>query len=455
MNLEKIFKAYDIRGRVDTGEITPQLMQQIGAAFALYVDQDEIIVGRDCRLSSPQMSESFIKGVTSQNKDILYLGETTTDALCYSTVKQNKPGAMITASHNPSYFNGVKLCKAKAVPLRSQELEDLKNTIPANTASNHNGRGRVRHLDILPDYVDHLLTTTIDLNKLSRLKMAVDGGNGMVGLMTDQIFEHLPVELFKLYLDPDGNFPNHPANPGRNENLQDLISLIRQKSLNLGAAFDTDADRVVFVDDKGQPLPSSTIIALIARWYLLKKESNKTIVYDSICSQIVPKIIEKYGGKAVSSRIGFPFIRQMMFETDAIFGGETSGHYYFKENFAIDSGLLAMLVVLQIISESQKPLSILRQEFEHYAISGEIIFEVRDREEVIKKIEKVFASQADISHFEGLTVTWKNKWFNLRSSNTEPVIRLNIEGPNRKLVDQLTEQISKIVKKCIQTENKS
>ena len=455
MNLENIFKTCDIRGRVDTGEITPQCMQQIGAAFASYVNQDQIIVGRDCRLSSPQMSESFIRGVLSQNKGILNVGQVTTDALYYSTVKKNMPGAMITASHNPAYYNGVKLCKAKAMPLKSQELKNIKDLIPVSAISNDNKQNRVRNLDILPDYAEHLLATVINSNKFTRLRIGVDGGNGMVGLMTDQIFKHLPVKLFGIYLNPDGNFPNHPANPSLNANLQDLIGLVKQKSLDLGAAFDSDADRVVFIDDKCQIISGDIIIALISRWRLFNQKSGESVVHNSICSQIVPQTIEKYGGKAIRSRVGFPFMRRAMFETNAIFGGEVSGHYYFKENFAIDSAILAMLVILQIVSESQKPLSILRQEFEQYANSGEIIFKVPDREVVIKKIEAQFANQADINYFDGLTAIWKDKWFNLRASNTEPVIRLNVEGPDIASVRELTEQVRQMVQTYTQTKEKS
>ena len=445
MSLKTIFKAYDVRGRVDNGELTPEMMQKIGASFASFTEQQEIIVGQDCRLSSPQLAHAFMQGVMSQNKNVLNLQQTTTDALYYSTVRKKTAGAIITASHNPAYYNGVKLCKKNATPLDSGELESIRDN--ADTQSPViKKQGSVKNINILPDYTNHLLSVVIDKTKLSQLSIAIDGGNGMAGSIAHHLLVDLPVEVFGLYMEPDGNFPNHPADPSRSENLRDLSTLIKQKSPDLGVALDGDADRAVFIDDQGQPLSGSTAMSLISRWYLLQHQTVQTIVYDLSASRIVPQTIEQYGGTAVRSKVGFPFIKQAMNDNGAIFGCETSGHFYFKDNCSISSGLLSVLVMLQIISEARQPLSLLRQEFEPYVNSGEIIFEVAEREAVIRQVAAEFKNKANLDYFDGLTASWKDKWFTLRSSNTEPILRLNVEGLDEIIIGELVERITQIIK---------
>lgn len=444
--LKTIFKAYDIRGRVDKNELNGKIMKQIGAAFAAYTKQNKIMVSRDCRLTSEELSRAFIEGVLGQGKDVINLGTTTTDTLYYSAVIEKTPGAMITASHNPVAYNGVKLCKAEAVPLSSEELQVIRNNIPVT--SNSNKRGVERHADVSTEYINHLLSTLVNPEKISKLRIAVDSGNGVGGPAVEQIFNRLPAELSGIYLEPDGLFPNHPANPSRHENLKDLINLIVQENADFGVAFDGDADRAVLVDDRGDILSGNILIPLIANWYLPKHPPDSVIIYDSICSRAVPENIEKCGGKAVCSRVGSPFIKQVMSEEGAIFGGELSGHYYFKENFSIDSGLLVMLIMMQIVSENGEPLSALRKEFVQYYMPEEIIFEVNNREAVIDEIAAKFSSHktANINLFDGLTVEWPDRWFNLRASNTEPLIRLNAEAVDQSSATKLIKEVSDLIK---------
>ncbi|HJQ94433.1 MAG TPA: phosphomannomutase/phosphoglucomutase [Acidimicrobiia bacterium] len=437
-----VFKAYDIRGRTDTGELTPDLARRVGGAFVKLLSAREVAVGWDCRASSPELSAAMIEGITAGGASVLALGAVPTDVVYYVSGSRGLPGVMITASHNPPNYNGIKLCRAGAAPVGEEtglaEIEEMvSRPLPES------GRvGEVREFEARPGYVEHLLSI-VDEGAMKPLKVAVDGGNGMAGAVIDQVFAQIPPELIGLYLELDGSFPNHPADPLQPENLVDLIALVDSERANLGVAFDGDADRAFFIDDLGEPLSGSTTTALIARWFLAR-QPGAAIVHNLITSRAVPELVTKLGGKPIRTRVGHSFIKQVMAETGAVFGGEHSGHYYFAANFRADSGTLAMLVLLQVLSESGRKLSELRKEVEPYAASGEINIRTDDQAGAIERVGAAFPD-AHIDHLDGLTVSWPDRWFNLRPSNTEPLLRLNVEGPDDEAVAELSEEVQEVI----------
>ena len=437
-----VFKAYDIRGRTDNGELTPDMAQAVGAAFARLVTATEIAVGRDCRASSPSLAGSLIAGITSQGASVLDLGEVATDMIYYASGTMGVPGAVVTASHNPANYNGIKLCREGAAPVGEDTgLAEIERMVGEGVPSGPGG-GEVKKVDVRQGYVDHLLSV-VEPQAMSSLRVAVDGGNGMAGVVIEDVFARIPPQLIGLYLEPDGTFPNHPADPLQPENLVDLIDLVQREAADLGVAFDGDADRAFFIDDQGAPLSGSTTTALIARWFLAR-QPGATIVHNLITSRAVPETILRHGGTPVKTRVGHSFIKQVMAETGAVFGGEHSGHYYFADNFRADSGMLAMLVLLQVISESGRSLSSLRTEVEPYVASGEVNLRVADQAAAVARVEDAFAD-AQFDHQDGLTVSWTDRWFNLRPSNTEPLLRLNVEGPDRATVDELVTTVRRLV----------
>lgn len=442
MDLDRIFKAYDIRGRTDTGEVTPAVARDIGAAFARFAGAPRVAVGRDCRHSSPEMAGALIDGVLSQGVGVLDLGEVATDIVYYVSGAQSVAGAMITASHNPPEYNGIKLCLPGAAPVGAETgLGKIKADVETGVEAAPT-RGELVAMDPVPGYVDHLLAI-VDPDALSPLRVAVDGGNGMAGVVVERVFDRIPAQLIGLYLEPDGDFPNHPADPLQPENLRDLQNLMAEQSPDLGVAFDGDADRAFFIDDAGRPVSGSTTTALIARWFLARRP-GASIVHNLITSRAVPETVRAHGGTPVRTRVGHSFIKAVMKDTGAVFGGEHSGHYYFQDNFRADSGMLAMLVLLQVVSEAGRPLSELRGEVEPYMASGEINFRVEDQMAALEEVARTFAD-AEIDRLDGLTVSWPDRWFNLRPSNTEPLLRLNAEGPDTEAVDDLVGRVSAIL----------
>ncbi len=443
-DIEAVFKAYDIRGRTDTGELDADLTRRVGAAFAAEVGDSPVAVGRDCRLSSPALAAAFIDGVTAYGSDVLDIGEVATDVVYYISGALSVPGVMITASHNPGEYNGIKLCRAGAIPVGSDSgLGAIKESVLAG-GPRLAGGGKVSSHDPLPGFVEHLFSI-VEPASIGPLRVAVDGGNGMAGVVLSRVFDRLAAELLGLYLDPDGTFPNHPADPLQSENLQDLMDLVESERPDLGVAFDGDADRAFFVDDAGVALAGSTTTALIARWFLAR-DPGASIVHNLIVSRAVPEVIVESGGVPIRTRVGHSYIKQVMAETDAVFGGEHSGHYYFRDNFRADSGMLAMLVLLRLITESGRPLSELRKDVERYAASGEINLEVTDHSAALSAVEAEF-SDRPIDKTDGLTVDLGESWFNLRPSNTEPYARLNVEAPDRAKVDSLVGRVRGIVSK--------
>jgi phosphomannomutase len=437
-----IFKAYDIRGRTDTGELTPELAQAIGAAFARLASASRIAVGRDCRASSPALAAALMAGITGEGSSVLDLGEVATDMIYYASGSQQVPGAVVTASHNPAEYNGIKLCREGAAPVGEDSgLAEIERMVMAGIEPGPGG-GTIEQLDLRQGYIDHLLSV-VEPEKMAALRVAVDGGNGMAGMVVEDVFARIPPSLLGLYLEPDGTFPNHPADPLQPENLVDLIALVEAEATDLGVAFDGDADRAFFIDDRGNPLSGSTTTALIARWFLARRP-GATIVHNLITSRAVPETVKAHGGVPVRTRVGHSFIKKVMAETGAVFGGEHSGHYYFADNFRADSGMLAMLVLLQVISEAGTPLSELRTEVEPYSSSGEVNLRVADQAGAVQRVEASFPD-AELDRQDGLTVSWPDRWFNIRASNTEPVLRLNVEGPDQSAVADLVQQVRQIV----------
>ncbi|HEY5684464.1 MAG TPA: phosphomannomutase/phosphoglucomutase [Acidimicrobiia bacterium] len=442
VDLDAVFKAYDIRGRTDIGELDAGLAHDIGAAFAIMVGAASIAVGQDCRASSPALSDALVDGILEQGVDVVRLGEVATDTVYYVSGSRQVPGVMITASHNPPSYNGIKLCRPGAAPVGADTgLGELKAAIRAGIPPGPGG-GSVTVLDPTPGYVDHLFSVVSPAD-IAPLRVAVDGGNGMAGVVLETVFDRLQAELVGLYLEPDGTFPNHPADPIQPENIRELVELVAGGGFDLGVAFDGDADRAFFIDDRGVPLSGSTTTALVARWFL-EREPGATIVHNLITSHAVPETIRAHGGTPVRTRVGHSYIKQVMAETGAVFGGEHSGHYYFRANFRADSGMLAMLVLLQVLSEAGTPLSELRRQVEPYVASGEVNLSVSDHSAAIERVAAAFPD-ADLDRLDGLTVSFPDRWFNLRPSNTEPLVRLNVEGPDRASVDELVSRVRAVV----------
>ena len=441
MDLEAIFKAYYVRGLVPE-QLDEQAARDIGAAFAVFTGAERIAVGRDCRTSSPGLAAGLVEGIAAAGVGVDDLGMITTDMVYYASGALNRPGAMVTASHNPKGWNGIKLCLAGAAPVGADTgLEEVQR-LAADPPAPATARGEVRSIDVLAGYLDHLLSI-VDPAAIGSLRVAADGGNGVAGVAVPGVFGRLSAELIGLYLEPDGSFPNHHPDPLRPENLRDLEELMRRERPDLGVAFDGDADRAFFVDDAMRPLPGSTVTALVASWYL-KREPGARIVHNLICSRAVPEAVRAAGGTPVRTRVGHSFIKAVMKETGAVFGGEHSGHYYFRDNFRADSGILTMLVLMQVMSEDGRPLSEMRTEFEPYVQSGEINLKVSDLVSATAAVEAAFAS-AVRDRLDGLTVEWDDRWFNLRPSNTEPVLRLNVEAPDASAVADLVDEVRGVI----------
>lgn len=442
MNPEAVFKAYDIRGRTDTGEIDTDLYYRIGVALVEVLETDRFAVGRDCRNSSEDLSDALMDGLTVSGAHVVDLGEIPTDVLYYYSGSHDIAGAVVTASHNPAEYNGLKVCRAGAVPVGEdsgltevrQKVEDFVPPLESH--------GSVIAFDPIPGYLDHVFGV-VDPKSIGPLRVAVDGGNGMAGVVLDRVFESLEASLTGLYLEPDGSFPNHPADPLQEENLVDLIDLVKSGDFDLGVAFDGDADRAFFIDDTGAPMSGSTVTALVAR-SMLAANPGSSIVHNLITSRAVPEIVTEHGGEPVRTRVGHSFIKKVMADTGAVFGGEHSGHYYFADNYRADSGILAMLTVLNVLTTAGVRMSELRKDVERYPASGEVNYRVEDQDSALRRIEAAFA-HATIDRLDGLSVDAGEYWFNVRPSNTEPLLRLNVEGISRDIVDSAVSEIAAII----------
>ncbi len=428
-SLDAIFKAYDVRGVVPD-QIDAALCERIGAAFARFaVDgagTDRVLVARDMRPSGVDLAAAFAEGVQRQGLDVVDLGLASTDLMYFASGRLDAPGAMFTASHNPARYNGIKMCLAGAKPIGEDTgLGEIKRLARAGVDTPPTTPGRVESLDLLGEFAEHV-RSFVDTSVLAPLKVVADTANGMGGLVVPRVFETLPIDLEIMYGELDGTFPNHPADPIQPENLRDLQARVRDTGADVGLAFDGDADRVFLVDDLGEALSGSTTTAIVAKG-VLDREPGSTILYNLICSKAVPEVVSENGGTPVRTRVGHSFIKAVMAETGAAFGGEHSAHYYFRDNFRADSGSIAALVVLEQISKAGVPLSTLRKPFDRYAASGEINTTVDDAAAVIERVAAAYTG-ATQDRVDGLTVDNGDWWFNLRPSNTEPLLRLNLEA---------------------------
>lgn len=443
MNPESVFKAYDVRGRSDNGELDEELYRLIGGALVVRLGAPSVAIGRDCRPTSRGFADALGQGVLSAGGDVVDVGEVPTDAVYFYSGANDIHGAVVTASHNPPEYNGLKLCRPGAAPIGAETgLADIKRSVIEGVETRADKAGKVRSASIVDDYVDHLFGI-VPPSTVGPLRVAVDGGNGMAGVAVHKVFDRVDATVSGLYLDPDGTFPNHPADPLVPENLEDLRELLAYGEFDLGVAFDGDADRAFFLDDGGQALSGSTVTSLVAR-RILADNPGGAVVHNLITSKAVAEIVSEAGGDPIRTRVGHSYIKQVMADTGAVFGGEHSGHYYFRDNFRADSGMLTMLYLLRVVSEDGRPLSRIREDVERYAASGEINFVVDDTTDVIARVESVFADAA-IDRLDGLTVDLGDEWFNLRPSNTEPLLRLNAEAPDEDAVERLVRRVSDIV----------
>jgi phosphomannomutase len=442
-DLARIVKAYDIRGVVPD-ELDESLARDIGAAFVRVVGAPTIVIAYDMRDSSPGLARAFADGATSQGADVVDAGLGSTDLLYYASGALDVPGAMFTASHNPAKYNGIKLCRAGASPVGQETgLADIRALVEQGVPSYDGRPGSVTRREMLADYAAYMKKLVPGIEDIRRLSVVVDAGNGMGGLTVPVVFDGLPVELTALYFELDGSFPHHEANPIEPDNLRDLQAKVRQTGADIGLAFDGDADRCFVVDERGDIVPPSVLTALIAVRELAK-EPGATVIHNLITSHAVPEIVLEHGGKPVRTRVGHSFIKATMAETGAVFGGEHSGHFYFRDFWRADSGMLAGLHVLAALGTSDRPLSRLLAEFSRYVASGEINSEVAEPTAKMAEIEAVFKARdgATVDHLDGLTVQLSDgSWFNLRPSNTEPLLRLNIEAPDDKTMQALRDQV--------------
>ena len=446
---ESIFKAYDIRG-VYPETLDEDVARDVGRAFVshLGLSGSRVIVARDMRLSGEALKDAFVGGVTEAGADVLDLDLVSTDALYFAVGHLEEPGgAMITASHNPKEHNGLKLCREKAIALSGDEgigqIRDLitsgKLPEPAEFS------GSVESGDITEDYAEHCVSF-IETEGLRPLKIVVDAGNGMAGKMLPAVFEKLPFEYVPMYFELDGSFPNHTPNPIEPENVKELQERVVEEGADFGAAFDGDADRCFIIDEKGETISGDLLATLVAK-NVLEKEPGATILYSVVCSKAFPELVGREGGKAIRTKTGHSIIKPQMRKNDAAFGGEHSGHFYFRDNYFADSGIVAMLTVAELVARQEKPVSELLAPIDPYVRSGEINSEVEDTEATIQKVEENYSDDdsVEIDHLDGLTVDSGNWWFNLRPSNTEPLLRLNLEAQDRETMEQKRDELLEVI----------
>ncbi|WP_067607310.1 phosphomannomutase/phosphoglucomutase [Nocardiopsis listeri] len=452
VDLGSIFKAYDVRGVIpDT--FNADIARAIGAAFARVVAASSVVVAHDMRPSSPELAHAFADGVTSQGVDVVFAGLGSTDLLYYGSGALDMPGAMFTASHNPAEYNGIKMCRAGAAPISGESgLDDIRRlaeeSLNGGGVPAHDGpKGTVVEKDLLTDYAEYL-RDLVDLSGSRPLKVVVDAGNGMGGHTVPGVLRDLPLEIVPLYFELDGTFPNHPANPLDPDNLVDLQAKVRETGADIGLAFDGDADRCFVIDERGEPVPPSAVTALVAVQEL-KREPGATIIHNLITSAAVPEIVAEHGGEPVRTRVGHSFIKATMAESGAIFGGEHSAHYYFRDFWKADTGMLAAMHVLRVLGADQRPLSQITEEYSRYAASGEINSKVDDASGRMAAVREAFVGRdgVTVDELDGLSVTLpEGAWFNLRASNTEPLLRLNVEAADDTEVARLRDEVLDIVR---------
>jgi phosphomannomutase len=444
-DLGAIFKAYDVRGLYPQ-QLDEDASRRIGWAFARFSGSDRIAMGRDMRFSSESLATAFREGAALAGSLVVDLGLVSTDALYFGSGDLDLPAVMFTASHNPPEYNGLKMCRQMAAPIGADsglnevkalaESADVSGTVPAPVPAASEA------VNILEKYAEHC-RGLIEEKALAPLKVAIDAGNGMAGRTVPIVFEPLPLEVVPLFFELDGSFPNHLANPIEPENLRDLQRVVTEQHCDLGIAFDGDADRIFLVDESATLVSGSLTTALVAE-RLLKRHPGESIIYNLICSWTVPEVITENGGTPIRSRVGHSFIKKVMAETGAIFGGEHSGHYYFRDNFRADSGMIAALLVLEAMSETGQALSKLLAPFRRYEASGEINFEVSDQMAAMDMLAQQYWDGRQ-DRVDGLTVAYEDWWFNCRPSNTEPLLRLNLEARSAETMKEKVTEVSQVI----------
>jgi phosphomannomutase len=436
-----IFKAYDVRG-VYPSEINEELMKRIGNATAQYLDAHKLLVSRDMRVSSPSLTKAFIEGATDAGVDCVDAGLLSTPGNYFAIANYGfKGGVSITASHNPKQYNGLKVSREHAMPVGGESgLADIEKMVQGGEYKKASVRGKVVTMNVLDDYRKHVLKMA---DSIKPLNVAIDASNGMAGLMLPPILAELPIKTSRLFFELDGTFPNHDANPLKPDALIALQKKVRETHADLGAIFDGDADRCAFVDENAEPIPSDLIAAIIARDFLTK-EPGATIVYDVRSSRAVREEIEKAGGKGLPERVGHAFIKATLRDKNAVFGGELSGHYYFRDNFYADSADMAFMKMLSIVSKAGKPLSAIVKPLRRYSTTGEVNFVCQDKDAKIREIASSFAD-GRISYLDGITVEYPEWWFNVRKSNTEPLLRLVLEGNTPAIRDKGFERVKSVL----------
>ena len=451
--VHRVIKAYDVRGLVGA-EIDESFVSDVGAAFARLMRSEgagQVVIGYDMRDSSPALAAAFGAGVIGQGLDVVRIGLASTDQLYFASGLLDCPGAMFTASHNPAAYNGIKMCRAGAKPVGADTgLAVISDALIAGVPGHDGPSGTVADKDVLADYGE-FLRSLVDTSGLRPLRVAVDAGNGMAGHTAPAVLGAIDsITLSPLYFELDGSFPNHEANPLDPANLADLQAYVKEIGADIGLAFDGDADRCFVIDERGRPVSPSTVTALVAAREL-HREIGATVIHNLITSRAVPELVVERGGTPVRSRVGHSYIKALMADTGAIFGGEHSAHYYFRDFWGADSGMLAALYVLAALGEQQRPLSELTADYQRYESSGEINFTVADAPSCVEAVLKSFGARIQsIDHLDGVTVDLgEGSWFNLRTSNTEPLLRLNVEGRCVEDVDAVVEQVAGEIRRQI------
>lgn len=446
---ERIFKAYDIRGIVPE-QLDENVAYLVGGATVQTLRAVQVAVARDVRISSEALQEALIKGINDAGADAIVLDEISTDALYFAVGKlKYDAGIMITASHNPPEYNGFKICRREAIPLSSDfGLPEIKKIVMKGEFEKTAHQGRVAKRDVIDDYLSHCLSF-IDVNALSPFRIAVDAGNGVAGIFLPRLFERLPLEVVPLFWEPDGNFPNHLPSPIEPENTELLRKLVVEKRLDFGVAFDGDADRMFIVDENGELVGGDIVTAMVAK-KMLQRFPGSAIVYNLICSMTVPETVKRCGGKPIRSRVGHAFIKPLMRSENAVFGGEHSGHFYFRDHWFADSGLIAFLIVSELLSQEGKTPSRLIAEMDRYFRTGEINTKVTDRKRTLDCVAKIVQRETGTAPdtIDGITFRFNEWWFNLRPSNTEPLIRLNLEASTKEQMTEKKKWILDIISQC-------
>jgi phosphomannomutase len=435
----ELFKAYDIRG-IYPAELTLDFAHRLGKAVAICFTNEDIVVGRDFRIGSDRLAEELIRGINDQGANVIDIGHCSTPMLYFAT--QENPGVMVTASHNPKEYNGFKICSKGGNPLGYPDgLTPIKLAMENREFGKPRHKGKVRHKNIMPQYAAHIKQFK---GKIKSLKVVVDAGNGIQGVIVPKVFARLPAKIIPLFFEPDGNFPNRSPNPIKTGALDRLSKAVKENKASFGAAFDGDGDRIVFVDEKGKQIRPDHILALLAQ-HMLKENPHAKILFDARCSRIVKEKVTEEGGVAILTRVGHTYITQIMKEENALLAGELSGHYYFRENFCADNGDIPLMLMLNILSGEKKPLSKLLAPMDKYFNSGEINFKIENKQQVMKKIEEEYCDKGRVFHIDGLSVEFPDWWFNIRPSNTEPVLRLNVEANTKAMLDRKLAELKRLL----------